>query len=144
MSVEENKAIARRFFEELPGSIDFLDEIVASDVVLDGDRGLDALKHTASEWATGFPDGKYVVEDMVAEGDKVAVRWSFTGTHTGEWFGLPPTNKQVTFGGTHTLRIADGKIVEQRGHQNFFGFYRQIGLIPPWDELIEQAKRKLG
>ena len=70
MSVEENKAIVRRAMEESPGNIDLLDKVVAPDAAFGGSRGLDAYKHVVSEWVTGFPDGKFVVEDVIAQGTK--------------------------------------------------------------------------
>ena len=144
MSVEENKAIVRRWFEEPWANLDILDEIVAADVTAGDIHSLDAYKQVASEWITGFPDGGYVVEDIIAEGDKVVARYAFSGTHTGEWFGIPPTNKQVSVGGTMTYRIADDKIVEQWGHRDAFRFYTQLGLIPPWEKFVERAKSKLA
>jgi predicted ester cyclase len=143
MSVEENKAVVRRFYEELWANLDNVDEIIAADVTAGDIHGLDAYKHVMSEWITGFPDGVYVVEDIIAEGDKVVARHSFSGTHTGEWFGIPPTNKQVSVGGTFTYRIADGKIVEQWGHWSAFRLHTQLGTIPPWEEMVKQAQSKL-
>jgi predicted ester cyclase len=72
------------------------------------------------------------------------VQWKITGTHTGEWRGIPATNKQVSYGGVNALRIADGKIVDHRQLWNAFWLYTQLGLIPPWEEFVQQAQSKLG
>ena len=146
MSVEENKALIRRLVEEGWANPDILDELVAADfVTLGGARGLDALKQFLSRVLTGFPDARWAVEDIIAEGDKVVVRFKFSGTHTGEWRGIPPTNKQISFGGAHTYRIAGGKVAEALwGHSDSFTMYPQLGVTPPLKELIEQAKAKLA
>ena len=146
MSVEENKAIVRRLVEEgwTKEGLDILDEIVDADIVVPGQRGLDAYKQLISEWHTGFPDARWVVEDIIAEGDKVVACWKGSLTHTGEFLGIPPTNKQVSCRGTYVFRVAGGKVVEHSMHWSIFGFYTQLGLIPPWEEFVEQAKAKLA
>ena len=78
----------------------------------------------------------------IAEGDKVVARWKWSGTHTGNWVGIPPTNKEASCGGTYTFRIVDGKVVEQWTHWGAFGLYVQLGLVPPWKEIVDQAKSK--
>jgi len=99
MSVEENKAIARRLVEEGWNNPDILDEILAVDIVWGPDEGsgLENYKKGFPGQRLGCPDYHYDLEDIIAEGDKVVAKWKFTGTHTGEWFGAPPTGKQVTF-----------------------------------------------
>ena len=146
MSVEENKALIRRLVEEGWTNPDTLDEIVAADfVTFGGARGLDALKQFLSSVLTGFPDTRWVIEDIIAEGEKVVVRFKFSGTHTGEWQGIPPTNKHVSFDAAHTYRIAGGKVAEALWRQSdSFGIYAQLGIMPPIEELIEQAKAKLA
>jgi predicted ester cyclase len=145
MSVEENKAIARRLVEEGWANPDILDEIIADEVVDPGGiRGLDAYKQSCVAFCAGFPDARCSVQEIIAEGDKVVGRWEITATHTGAWAGIPPTNKQVSYDGTNTMRISDGKIVEHLQHWNAFWFHTQLGLIPPWEEFVQQAQSKLG
>ena len=145
MSVEENKAIVRRLIEEGWANPDILDEIIADDIVYPNEiHGLDAYKQTCSKWFAGFPDSRFSVEGIIAEGDKVVARWKWSGTHTGEWVGIPPTNKEASCGGTFTFRIAGGKVVEQWSHWSAFRLYVQLGLIPPWEEFVEQARAKLA
>jgi predicted ester cyclase len=67
---------------------------------------------------------------MVAEGDKVAIQLAFEGTQSGDFFGIPPTGRCVTFSGIHILRIADGKIVEHQGTNDDLSLMRQLGAIP--------------
>ncbi|MHC4621706.1 MAG: ester cyclase [Planctomycetota bacterium] len=143
MSIEENKAIVRRLVEEGWPNPDNLGEFIADDVVAGNIRGLDAYKQGVSAWLAGVPDTHFVLEDIIAEGDKVVVRCKFSGTHTGELYGIPPTNKQVSTGGTYTFRLAGGKIVEQWWHWTAFWLYTQLGLIPPWEEFVKQAQSKL-
>jgi len=142
MSVEENKAIARRFVEAWPNP-DMLDEIVADDYVENAQKqDLETLKQNIAKHLIGLPDMRFVVEDIIAEGNKAVVCWKASGTHTGEWWGIPPTDKEVEWVGMSCLRIADGKIAEQRVHWSVFWFHQQIGTIPPWEEIVKQAKSK--
>lgn len=77
-----------------------------------------------------FPDMKGAVEDVVAEGNKVAVRFSGTGTHQGEFFGIPPTGKPIKSTGINIFRIEDGKIVEHWNNADDLGVLQQLGVIP--------------
>ncbi len=83
----------------------------------------------AAFWSA-FPDLSAKIEEMVAEGDKVAIRVINTGTHKGEFQGIPPTGKKVSFGGRDFLTLSDGKIVEQRASVDMMGLMQQIGAIP--------------
>jgi predicted ester cyclase len=145
MSVQENKALARRLVEEGWANPEIMDEIVAADFVWHNDpEGREGYKGAWTGWCTGVPDARIVIADMIAEGDKVVVRCEFSGTQTGTLWGIPPTNNEVSVEGFFAFRIAGGKIVEQRWKWDQMGLYRQLGLIPSWGELIEQAKAKLG
>lgn len=90
----------------------------------DGHRGIVALFHGA------FPDGQWSVEDLIAEGDRVVARTTFRGTHTGDFFGIPPTGIRVEMGGVHIGRFVDGKIIEHWGNNDDLGMMRQLGTIP--------------
>ena len=143
VSVEQNKALARRFVEEGLVNPDVLGEIVADDYVESGQqRGLETLKEHIAKNLVGLPDWHFVIEDLIAEGDKVVVCWRASATHTGEWWGIPPTGKEVAWRGMSRLRIADGKIAEQQVCWNAFWFHEQIGTIPSWDEIVKQAQSK--
>jgi predicted ester cyclase len=84
-----------------------------------------------NEWYDAFPDMHVTIDDMVAEGDKVAARVTMTGTHKGEIMGIPPTNKKVTFSLIVISRFAGGKIVEDHGQFDALGLMRQLGLPVP-------------
>ena len=117
MSVKENKAIVRRFIEEGLVNPNILDEIVADVYAENGQpQGLATLKQHVAKHLAGLPDWRFVIEDIIAEGDKVVACWRTSATHTGEWWGIPPTDREVEFAGVSCFRIADGKIAEQRMH----------------------------
>jgi len=78
-----------------------------------------------------FPDVRLTIEDMVAEGDKVAVRWAWSGTHRGEYMGIAPTGKEVTYTGITIHRITGGKIVESWDEVDNLGLMQQLGVAPP-------------
>lgn len=77
-----------------------------------------------------FPDGRWELEDLVAEGDKVAVRDTFHGTHQGVFLGVPPTGRQVTMGGIHIFALAEGQIVDHWNQRDQLGLMQQLGAIP--------------
>jgi len=133
MSLEENKAIVRRFIEEWnKRNFAALDELMAADY-FDPSlqvRGLEAYKQLLTIFLKGFPDWHETIEDIIAEGDKVWVRFKDTGTHTGEYRGLAPTGKKVTETGVLIWRIVDGKIAEKEsGVYDELDFYKQLGVI---------------
>jgi len=86
------------------------------------------FKQKESEAFDAFPDMHVTIDDMVAEGDKVAMRVTMTGTHKGEFMGIPPTNKKVTISLIAIDRFAGGKIVEDHGEYNALDLMRQLGL----------------
>ena len=140
MSTEQNKTIIRRFFEEVhnSGKIDRLDELMVADYVNHDPslppelrHGRDAHRQLVLVFRGAFPDARGTIEDMIAEGDKVAARGTFRGTHRGELMGIPPTGKQVAFTWVHIYRIADGKLVEQWSVFDQMGLMQQLGMVPP-------------
>jgi steroid delta-isomerase-like uncharacterized protein len=137
MSAEENKALVRRYVEEVVNqrNLDLVDEIFAPDFVEYGANpdqvsGVEGLKHFFVMLRSGFPDFEGTLEDLFAEEDKVVLRFTFRGTHQGEFMGIAPTGKQVTMPGIDIFRIADGKIVELWGQEDILGMMQQIGAIP--------------
>lgn len=111
-----------------------IDELCATDFVWHPSTGEDIgglkdFKYNTSEVYSAFPDLHFTLDDMVAEGDKVAVRWTITGTHKGGFMGIPPTNKEVTSWGIEIYRIAGGKFVELWERFDDFGFMKQLGLV---------------
>ncbi len=138
MSLAGNKEIGRFFFEEVIGKErwDAAKEVAAPEMVMHHPSspapvaGLDAVVGFLTTFRTGFPDGKMVVEDAFGEGDQVAIRWRFSGTHTGVLFGVPPTGKTTNVMGISLMRITDGKIVEDYVSEDSLGMFQQLGLIP--------------
>jgi steroid delta-isomerase-like uncharacterized protein len=141
MSPADNKRVVLRILDEFwgKGNVGVLDELLAADCVNYEQsnpelRGKEACK----QWADGvrranmqgFPDVEIVLEDLVAEGDKVAKRWVFRGTNTGEYAGIPPTGKQVTMRGITLYKLAGGKVTELYWNYDVFGLLQQLGAIP--------------
>lgn len=93
-------------------------------------HGIEGHKAITRLFKAAFPDQEWIIEEMVAEGDKVVARTLFRATHQGDFFGIPPTGKQVEATGIHILRIADGKIAEHWGNNDDLGLMRQLGVIP--------------
>jgi len=141
MSAEENKALIRRYYEQIDAAArekrdaSFLDEFVASDFVNHNPSpgftpDLEGLKQANDHFLAASPDGYHVVEDMIAEGDKVMTRLSAYGTQTGELLGIPPTGKQFTMTAIALHRIANGKIVEHWSELDNLGVMQQLGVVP--------------
>lgn len=137
MSAEANKAVIRRLVEEVynEGNLDVVDELVAPDVfnhpaVPEHQHGLDGFKHVI-EWVRAIgPDTHYDIDDTIAEGDKVAVRMTVSGTHTGTLRGIPPTGKSFSVDYVHWFRLADGKVAELWAVRDDLTRLQQLGLIP--------------
>ena len=138
MSVEENKTIERRYMEEVwtKGNLAAVDELVATNYVdhtpMPGaSPDLQGLKQFVTVVTAAFPDWQPTIEDMIAEGDKVVVRFRGRGTHKGEFMGIPPTGKQVAMMAIAIHRIAGGKIVENWLQADMLGMMVQLGVVPP-------------
>ncbi len=140
MSTEENKATVRRFTEEgwNQGNIAVFDELSAPnwvfhDPTLPDVRTLAEYKSWATEVLRAFPDFHATIEDMIAEGDQVVVRYTLRGTNTGDIvtpMPIPATGKQVSVTGIAIVRFAGGKGVEVWEQDDNLGFFQQLGLIP--------------
>jgi predicted ester cyclase len=132
MSVEENKAIARRFIEEIinEGNIAAVDEVIAADFASrpTGDR--EDIKQGVIEWRAAFPDSWYIIEDAIAEGDKVVLSGTFSGTHKSEFMGIAATGNEVTGTWIGIYRTKDGKLVERWLEYDSLGFFQQLGVVP--------------
>jgi predicted ester cyclase len=128
MSAKENKELIRRLIEE--GNKGKAAAMAVIDRSIDMRGDLKDFKQMESKWYDAFPDMHYTIDDMVAEGDKVAARVTMTGTHKGEIMGIPPTNKKVTVSLIFIDRFAGGKIVEDNGIFDALDLMRQLGLDP--------------
>ena len=133
MSIEENKEIVRRYQEAYNNQdYDALDDLVAADVLTPNmisavPRGLEGAKQVHQKTVTGMPDYHTAIEDLIAEGDKVVARVTITGTHTGDFYGIPATGKRINVSGIYIVRIENGKIVEHWGEENGVTVLRQLG-----------------
>ena len=134
MSVEGNKAVVRRFFEEALNQqrLDVLDEILAPDFIGQGEHPprREDEKRMWQGVLAAFPDAQVVVEDQVGEGDKVVTRWSVRATHQQEFMGIPPTGKEIRDSGIHIHRLSDGRIVEAWAESDTLGVLQQLGQLP--------------
>jgi len=137
VSTEENKALVRRFVDEVQsrGNIDVLDGICSPEFVNhSAPPGVpptcEGVKQLTAMFRQAFPDSYFTVEDMMAEGDKVATRKTFHGTHQGEFMGIPPTGQQVSMGLIDIVRIAEGRVVEHWSMGDNLGMMQQLGIIP--------------
>jgi steroid delta-isomerase-like uncharacterized protein len=137
MSIQENKDIARRFIQVWGhGSLDLIDELAAPSlsvqypVIPQVVRGTGMFRRVMEGFRSAFPDSALAVEEVIAEDDRVVIRWRFSGTHQGSLMGIPPTGKPVSWTGITVYRIVEGQVVDERGEEDFLGFFRQIGLVP--------------
>ena len=137
MTTEENKAIVRRYIEEvinkrnLAAVVELYDTNYVGHLAgMEDIRGPEGLKQAVATFFTAFPDLHCTVEDMVAEGDKVVCRFTGRGTHKGEFLGIAATDKQATLTGIVISRIEGGKIVEEWEVIDNLGVMQQLGAIP--------------
>jgi steroid delta-isomerase-like uncharacterized protein len=136
---EENKAVVQRFNELIgeffrTGDADVLDEVLAPEFVYHQPGtppDLESFKQFLPMFRAAFPDMRYTVEDLFAEGDKVVDRLTWRATHQGELMGIPPTGKSVRVTEMHISRISEGKIVERWGQPDMLGMMQQLGVVPP-------------
>jgi predicted ester cyclase len=92
-------------------------------------QGPEGVKQLVAAWRTGFPDGRMIIDDMFAEGDKVVIRMTWVGTHNGDFYGRAATGRPVSVTSIGIDRVANGKIVEGWGEVDMLGLYQQIGAI---------------
>ncbi len=135
MSTEENKALARWFYEEVwdRGNTDFAFEVFAEDYVRHDLRPTEALpgpegqKRIADDFRAAFPDLRVNVDLVIGDGDFVVGRWTATGTHSGSWGALEPTGRRATFSAVNIFRFDHGKVVEIWNHRDDLGLREQLG-----------------
>ena len=137
MSVENNKALIRRLYDEVfakwnLGVVDDLvgPEFVGHEMPPGTPPGPVGFKQFYGWLRSAFPDLRYVVDDVIAGGDKVVVRWTWHCTHSGDFMGVPPTGKQATVSGMAIYRLARGKCVERWVELSLLGLLQQLGAVP--------------
>jgi steroid delta-isomerase-like uncharacterized protein len=141
MSVEENKTLLRSSIEEIlnRGNLDALDEFYAVDFVdhaaIPGTPpGIEGMRQTYNMILSAFNNIHVTIDDMIAEGDKVVLRVTATGTHAGEFMGIPSTGKSISIMEIRIYRIVSGKIVEHWGLLDQTAMMQQLGVVPPMDQ----------
>jgi predicted ester cyclase len=152
MSVEDNKKLVRRYFEDAPYNPAACDEIFAPRFSFhtiqhasitpqvtesNSQSQKEAFKWLQSVWS---PDWRMSLDELIAENDRVMARWTFHGKHQGEFAGLPPTNKQVTYSGINIFRIADSKIAEIWDIFDRLWMWQQLGVFPETKDAIARVK----
>jgi steroid delta-isomerase-like uncharacterized protein len=137
MSVEQNKAVARRYYDEVlnQGHLSVLDDIAAEDYVENDPfpgqgNGRTDFKARVATLLTAFSPCIFTIEDVVAEGDRVVVRWHSSGTHSGAFLGMPPTNRDYTIAGIDIHRLANGRMAEHWHVVDQLSQLQQLGMIP--------------
>ena len=135
MELEENKALVRRYYQEVLTGHDrdllarLLDPSLVSHVCGGPDARAGAYAAAVDATHAAFPDLVVTVHDQVAEEDKVATRWSATGTHAGDFAGVPATGRLVTVSGIHIHRVRHGRLIEHWEELNLLGVLRQLGVL---------------
>jgi steroid delta-isomerase-like uncharacterized protein len=134
---EKNVTLVQQFFEEVwnKGNLSLVDELLAQDYEDHNQppgaaRGHKGYKATVSMFRSGFPDIQFTLDQVLAEGDRLAIRLTGHGTHKGNFMGIPATGKQVSFGGMTFLRMQDGKVAERWGISDIPGLMQQLGVGP--------------
>jgi steroid delta-isomerase-like uncharacterized protein len=136
MSTDTNKAIVRRFIDEIfgGGRKETVDELVADDFVAhtwpSTGHPRDDLKAAIDRTSGALEDPRFTIEDVIAEGDRVAVRLTTAATQVGEFMGLPATNKRYEIGEIHIFRLRDGKVTEHWHQLDQMGLMKQLGAMP--------------
>jgi steroid delta-isomerase-like uncharacterized protein len=137
MTAEANKLVMARFTEFINTASEKLaQELISPDAVFhvpgksDPMRGPAGYLSIIGMMRAGFPDIQWTLEEMVAEGDKVAARFTMRGTHRGTFAGVPPTGKSITVQALNIYRLSGGQFVEERGQPDMLVLLQQIGAIP--------------
>jgi steroid delta-isomerase-like uncharacterized protein len=137
MNVEQHKAVVRRYYADVlnGGELQLLDEIAVDNYVehdpLPGQGdGRPDLKDRVATLRTAFAPLSFTVEDVIAEGDRVVIRWRSTGRHSGDFMGIPPTNRNYTIAGIDIHRLESGRMAEHWHVVDQLGQLQQLGLLP--------------
>jgi steroid delta-isomerase-like uncharacterized protein len=132
-TLERNKAIVRRFIDEifLGGNFDSVDELLTEDFTPHTwglmQPGRDGLKEAIERVQSGISDERMRIDDIIAEGDRVAVRLTSSATHTGDFMGMPPSGKRYEIGEIHIFRLQDARVAEHWHQADFMGMMKQLG-----------------
>jgi len=138
MSANDSKALFRRYFNEgaNKGNLSVIDEVFAANYVhhdpanVDSVGGLEDVKHHIATLRHAFPDLEFSIHDEIADENNIVVRWTVSGTHTGDYFGIPPTGRKFSVTGMNHWKMANGKAIEGWVSRDDLGLMRQLGLMP--------------
>jgi steroid delta-isomerase-like uncharacterized protein len=137
MTVETNKIVMHRFLEFINSASESLaQELISPDAIFHVPGSPEPMRGPAGYLAIigmmrgGFPDIQWTLEEMVAEGDKVAARFTMRGTHRGTFFGVPPTGKTIAVQAMNIYRLSGSQFVEEHGQPDMLGLLQQIGAVP--------------
>jgi len=137
MTIEANKAVMLRFTEFINTASEKLAaELISPDAAFHVPGRSEPMRGPAGYLAIigmmrgGFPDIQWTLEEMIAEGDKVAARFTMRGTHQGTFFGVPPTGKKIEVAAMNFYRLSDGQFTEEHGQPDLLGLLQQIGAVP--------------
>ncbi len=144
-----NKVIVRRLYEEVWNKrrLELVDEIISPSHALHDPNvsgsavGPEAYKRQVTRFITAFPDLRLTIEDIVGENEKLAVAWTISGTHKGEFMGIPATNKNVSVDGITINHIVNAKIMDSYISWDAWGMMQQLGVVPAHGEPKEAAAR---
>ncbi|KJK26043.1 ester cyclase [Burkholderiaceae bacterium 16] len=138
MTLAANKLIMGSFTEFINSASETLaEELIASDAIFHVPGRTEPMRGPAGYIAiiammrNGFPDIRWTLEEMIAEGDKVAARFTMRGTHQGTFFGVPPTGKTIEVQAMNFYRLSGGRIIEERGQPDMLGLLQQIEAVSP-------------
>jgi predicted ester cyclase len=132
-ATHRNKEAIRKLYDVCinQGRSDLLPELVATDYIGQrGEKGPAGFGHNVEELRVGFPDIHFMVGDLVAEGDRVAVRWTWSGTQTGQFREIPPSNKRVSNSGMAFYQMREGKVFRAWVETDRLGALQQMGVVP--------------
>jgi len=141
MTSEKLKEISYRLFEEVwnEGNLDVIDDIISEDYVLHIGNidviGITNYKNYIKSYRNAFTDIHFKIEDIIMNDDKVVERYTATGTHNGDLYGITPTNKKAKISGIDIVRIKNGKMIERWGQADLLGLIKQLGIIPELNNL---------
>ncbi len=139
MSIDQNKDVARRYYEGVWGTAnpEVFEQVVHPDITVfypslpfGPIHGRERLQRAAAATVATFPDLQMSVDELIAEGDNVVGRWTASGTQEAEFFNIAPTGRSVRWTGLSICRIATGRVIEEWGEEDFSGLLRQLGSAP--------------
>jgi steroid delta-isomerase-like uncharacterized protein len=134
----ESKPIVRRLYEEVwnKRKLEVISELISPSHALQAPNvsgssiGPEAYKRQVLVFLEAYPDLHWTIEDTIAEKDKMVVRWTFSGTHKGDYMGIPATNRKVSVDGITVHHIVGGKIMDSYGYFDVLGMIKQLGVAP--------------